>query len=114
MESFQVSLSAEEDPAILLGHSSVVVEIDDDDHVTVGMVKESYTVAEEGGTVEVCIRLTGAIETAVSVTMGTEGTSATGKCEYNNYDNLALIMLQSYIKNKKYRSYNFYFCVTSR
>ena len=80
VESFVVSLSAEEDPAILFARSSVVVEIEDNDQVTVSMVEESYTVAEEGGAVEVCIRLTGAIETAVNVTMATEGASAIGEC----------------------------------
>ena len=78
VESFEVSLSAEEDPAILFGLSSVVVEIVDNDHVMVGVVEDSYTVAEEGGAVEVCIRLTGAIERVVTVTMATEGGSATG------------------------------------
>ena len=81
VESFEVSLSAEEDPTILFDLSSVVVEIVDNDHVTVGVVEESYTVSEEGGAVEVCIRLTGAIEIAVSVTMATEDGSATGECE---------------------------------
>ena len=85
VESFEVSLSAEEDPAILFGLSSVVVEIEDNDHVTVGMIKESYAVAEEGGAVEVCIRLTGTIERVVTVTMATEGGSASGEYElYNN------------------------------
>ena len=83
VESFEVSLSAEEDPAILFGLSSVVVEIEDDDQVTVGVVEESYTVAEEGGAVEVCIRLAGTIERVVTVTMATEGGSATGKYNYN-------------------------------
>ena len=80
MESFEVSLSAEEDPAILFGLSSVVVEIEDNDQVTVSVVEESYTVAEEGGAVEVCIRLTGAIQRIVTVTMATEGGSATREC----------------------------------
>ena len=80
VESFEVILSAEEDPAILFARSSVVVEIEDNDRVTVSVVKTHYTVAEEGGAVEVCIRLTGTIETAVNVTMATEGASATGEC----------------------------------
>ena len=79
VESFEVSLSAEEDPAILFSHSSVVVEIQDNDRVTVGLIKESYTVVEEGGAVEVCIRLNGAIERVVIVTLATEGASATGE-----------------------------------
>ena len=83
VELFDVSLSTE-DPAVLFGLSSVVVEIEDNDHVTVGVIEESYTVAE-GGSVEVCIRLTGATERVVTVTMATEGVSATGECKIHTY-----------------------------
>ena len=92
MESFEVSLSAEEDPAILFGLSSIVVEIEDNDHVIVGLVEDRYTVAEEGGAVEVCTRLTGAIERVVNVTMTTEGVSATG--EYTMHTIITLHTLQ--------------------
>lgn len=88
-ETFQLTLSSD-DPAVVLERSSVTVVIEDNDQVTVGMVKESYEVAEEGRAIEVCARLNGTTEKEIVVAMFTESSTALGKC-ITMFNNTVLI-----------------------
>lgn len=77
-EAFTLTLSTN-DPAILFNRTSVTVVIEDNDQVTVGMMRESYEVAEEDGTVEVCVQLSGTTEKDIVVNIFTEDGTALGK-----------------------------------